>query len=112
MKVAMFRMLGLLLGLLIGLATAKEDKLTCESCKVNMRDFTLKVNHYGQCCSRILANYHPLKFQFCEVYETYKAKEFGNGDEDDHLCTGMIEKMEEDTKEKKLPNYYGRFIKG
>jgi len=85
MKVAIFRMLGLLLGLLIGLATAKEDKLTCESCKVNMRDFTLK---------------------FCEVYETYKAKEFGNGDEDDHLCTGMIEKMEEDTKEKKLPNYY------
>ena len=46
------------------------------------------------------------------MYETYKAKEFGNGDEDDHLCTGMIEKMEEDTKEKKLPNYYGRFIKG
>ena len=43
------------------------------------------------------------------MYETYKAKEFGNGDEDDHLCTGMIEKMEEDTKEKKLPNYYGRF---
>ena len=46
------------------------------------------------------------------MYETYKAKEFGNGDEDDHLCTGMIEKMEEDTKEKKLPNYYGRFKAG
>ena len=47
MKVVIFRMLGLLLGLLIGLATAKEDKLTCESCKVNMRDFTLKVNQYN-----------------------------------------------------------------